>query len=84
MFVISYNVALQHSDNTKSKHKKKKKNWEVYGEEKKEELIYTEEDEQRMDIIGQNGNDGIHYEEEVVKEVKEKATIRPGKGAFKR
>ena len=26
--------------------------------------MYTEEDEQRMDIIGQNGNDGIHYEEE--------------------
>jgi hypothetical protein len=30
----------------------------------KEEPIYTEEDEKRMDIIGQNGNDGIHYEEE--------------------
>tara|TARA_Y100001963_G_scaffold53472_1_gene74988 strand:+ start:21617 stop:22948 length:1332 start_codon:yes stop_codon:yes gene_type:complete len=29
----------------------------------KEEPIYTEEDEKRMDIIGQNGNDGIHYEE---------------------
>jgi hypothetical protein len=56
----------------------------VYGEKKKEELLYTEEDEQRMDIIGQNGNDGIHYEEEVVKEVEEKATIKPGKGAFKR
>ena len=65
MFVISYNVALQHSGDNKSGHKKKKKNWEVYGEKKKkEELMYTEEDEQRMDIIGQNGNDGIHYEEE--------------------
>ena len=25
---------------------------------------YSEEDEKRMDIIGQNGNDGLHYEEE--------------------
>ena len=32
-------------------------------EEPKEEL-YTEEDEKRMDIIGQNGNDGIHYDRE--------------------
>jgi len=33
---------------------------------KEEEIIvenYTEEDEKRMDIIGQNGNDGEHYEE---------------------
>jgi len=30
-------------------------------EEPKEEL-YTEEDEKRMDVIGQNGNDGIHYD----------------------
>lgn len=30
-------------------------------EESKEEL-YTEEDEKRMDVIGQNGNDGIHYD----------------------
>ena len=25
--------------------------------------IYTEEDEQRMEIVGQNGNDGIHYDD---------------------
>ena len=25
-------------------------------------LQYTEEDEKRMDIIGQNGNDGEHYD----------------------
>lgn len=24
---------------------------------------YTEEDEKRMDVIGQNGNDGVHYED---------------------
>ena len=70
MFVISYNVALQHSDDNKSGHKRKKKNWEVYGEEKKEELLYTEEDEHRMDIVGQNGNDGIHYK------IDEESTIK--------
>ena len=26
---------------------------------------YTDEDEERMDVIGQNGNDGEHYEKEV-------------------
>ena len=68
MFVISYNVALEHRDEDEDSHRpvnKKKKWWEVYGEKKKEELVnYTEEDEKRMDIVGQNGNDGIHYEEE--------------------
>ncbi len=65
MFIISYNVALEHDVvNKKPVVKKKKRWWEVYGEKKKEEPIYTEEDEERMDIIGQNGNDGIHYEEE--------------------
>ena len=32
-------------------------------------VIYTEEDEKRMDVIGQNGNDGEHYEEEEVAEM---------------
>ena len=65
MFIISYNVALEHDVvNKKPVVKKKKRWWEVYGEKKKEEPIYTEEDEERMDIIGQNGNDGIHYEED--------------------
>ena len=27
-----------------------------------QEDIYTEKDEKRMNVIGQNGNDGIHYE----------------------
>ena len=68
MFVISYNVALQYTEEDEDEQviatEKKKRWWEVYGEKKKEELLYTEEDEQRMDIVGQNGNDGIHYEEE--------------------
>jgi hypothetical protein len=29
-----------------------------------EEELYTEEDEKRMNVIGQNGNDGIHYDKE--------------------
>ena len=28
------------------------------------EELYTEEDEKRMNVIGQNGNDGIHYDRE--------------------
>ena len=44
--------------------------------------MYTEEDEQRMDIIGQNGNDGIHYEEEPKEEPKPKDEI--GRGGFRR
>ena len=69
MFVISYNVALENRDEEEAEklyvNEKKKRWWEVYGEKKKEDTpMYTEEDEQRMDIIGQNGNDGIHYEEE--------------------
>jgi hypothetical protein len=27
-------------------------------------LDITEEDEKRMDVIGQNGNEGIHYDQE--------------------
>jgi len=33
-------------------------------------LQYTEEDEKRMDVIAQNGNDGLHYDE-VAKKLKE-------------
>jgi len=76
MFVISYNVALEDrkkylSDNSEisdgdGKIEKQKRWWEVYGEKKKQNTpMYTEEDEKRMDIIGQNGNDGIHYEEDI-------------------
>jgi len=55
MFVISYNVALENREDKK---------WPVYGEKKKEEPItLVDADEERMDIIGQNGNDGLHYEE---------------------
>ena len=36
----------------------------IYGEKEQPKVnLYNEEDERRMDIIGQNGNDGEHYEE---------------------
>ena len=38
---------------------------QIRPKEKIEEPIYTEEDEKRMDIIGQNGNEGTHYDIEV-------------------
>ena len=53
----------------------KKKWWEMFGERKKVEKKLDkpknddsdseneEWDEERMDIIGQNGNDGLHYDE---------------------
>ena len=92
MFVISYNVALQHTDEEEAEelytNEKKKRWWEVYGEKKKEELMYTEEDEKRMDIIGQNGNDGTHYEEEPIElgddlsDTEDEMTLQ--KGAFSR
>jgi hypothetical protein len=33
------------------------KDYEVY-----QETLYTDDDEKRMDVIGQNGNEGLHYE----------------------
>jgi len=69
MLVIAYNQAL--IDRSKEKdsfrgltHKSKKlswwkKMWEMYGD-KESDIV---EDNERMDIIGQNGNDGLHYEE---------------------
>ena len=43
-----------------------KKRENLYGEKVKTEpsFIYSEEDEKRMDIIGQNGNDGEHYSDD--------------------
>ena len=38
---------------------------QIRPKEKIERPIYTEEDEKRMDIIGQNGNEGTHYDIEV-------------------
>jgi len=67
MLVIAYNQALM--DRTQkikslpvpprgSKKSWWKKMWEMYGDEE----IEIQEDNERMDIIGQNGNDGLHYD----------------------
>ena len=59
-----------------------KKRENLYGEkveEKKHEVIYTEEDEKRMDVIGQNGNDGLHYDEPEEKESVSPKPINPTK-----
>ena len=45
------------------------KDYEVY-----ESPLYTDDDEKRMDVIGQNGNDGIHYEDDEV--IVEKKVIK--------
>ena len=50
----------------KNKEKSKEKDLILKNEPPQEfnlEKEYTEEDERRMDIIGQNGNDGDHYDE---------------------
>jgi hypothetical protein len=36
------------------------------GEKRSSSMNITNEDEKRMDIIGQNGNDGLHYKEEII------------------
>ena len=69
MLVIAYNQALilrneeKKSSQGHAEFKKLswwKKMWEMYGD-KEQEIV---EDNERMDIIGQNGNDGLHYDDE--------------------
>jgi hypothetical protein len=66
MFVISYNVALEHTDDMKSgssgPKKKKRKWWAVYGEKKKEEPIELEANpkdlpkiEDKPKVVGRGG-----------------------------
>jgi Skp family chaperone for outer membrane proteins len=45
---------------------------EITEEDLEADLKYGHEDEERMDVIGQNGNDGLHYEEEERLEIKPK------------
>ena len=67
MLVVAYNQVLmdrnkQGRDVVPLSGTKKswwKKMWEMYGDKE----IEIQEDNERMDIIGQNGNDGLHYEE---------------------
>jgi hypothetical protein len=43
--------------------------WYPIPEEDHNSIDITDEDENRMNIIGQNGNDGLHYEKELKKDV---------------
>jgi hypothetical protein len=86
MLVIAYNQALLQN---KPKEKTQHENWkDVYSQPtftdeedfSVEEEIMFEEDNERMDIIGQNGNDGLHYdleEDEKPKKVLGKGYYRP-------
>jgi len=67
MFVISYNVALQHTHENKKtlSGTEKKKKWEVYGENKKKEPIELKPDskdlpniENKKETIGRGGISG--------------------------
>jgi len=61
MFVISYNVALEHRDEDESfpprVTEKKKRWWEVYGEKKKEEPIELEADPEDLPNIEEDKKD---------------------------
>ena len=82
MLVIAYNQALMEKNKnlpaypSPSKDKKSwwKKMWEMYGDKE----IEIQEDNERMDIIGQNGNDGLHYDEvDIPNEPREENDPRP-------
>jgi len=47
--------------------------WEMY-QDKESEIV---EDNERMDIIGQNGNDGLHYDVEEPNEPREENDPAP-------
>tara|TARA_Y100000768_G_scaffold12667_1_gene8916 strand:- start:151 stop:912 length:762 start_codon:yes stop_codon:yes gene_type:complete len=71
MLVIAYNQALLQN---KPKKKTQHDNWkDIYSQDT---LI---EDDERMDIIGQNGNDGLHYD---LEDDEDKKNKNIGKGAI--
>jgi phage shock protein PspC (stress-responsive transcriptional regulator) len=85
MLVIAYNQALLQN---KPKKKTQHENWkDIYSQPTftddedfsiEDEMI--EEDNERMDIIGQNGNDGLHYDLEDEEDTPEKII---GRGAYR-
>ena len=86
MLVIAYNQALLQNN---PKEKTQNEHWkDIYSQPtftddedfSLEEEIMLEEDNERMDIIGQNGNDGLHYDLE--EDEKPKKVL--GRGAFTR
>ena len=85
MLVIAYNQALLQN---KPKEKTQDEHWkDIYSQPTftddedfsiEDEMI--EEDNERMDIIGQNGNDGLHYDLEDEEDTPEKII---GRGAYR-
>jgi len=70
LLVIAANMSIKDRQQTKKPIKETTvasvgKNWEDEFKEEPAQMQewYSEEDEKRMDIIGQNGNEGLHYEE---------------------
>ena len=55
---------LSHEEKKEQYIKDHGQHWDDKSDKKYFPKEYSEEDEKRMDIIGQNGNDGEHYEEE--------------------
>ena len=55
---------------------------EITEEDLEADLKYGHEDEERMDVIGQNGNDGLHYEEEERLEIKPKEKETYAEGGY--
>ena len=66
MLVVAYNQVLL--ENRPKKEKTQEENWkDIYSQpvlfdEEPSGFTALVEDEERMDIIGQNGNDGLHYD----------------------
>ena len=86
MLVIAYNQVLlerKPKEKTQDEHWKDIYSQPTFTDEEDfsvEEEIMLEEDNERMDIIGQNGNDGLHYdleEDEKPKKVLGKGYYRP-------
>ena len=85
MLVIAYNQALLQN---KPKKKTQHENWkDIYSQPTftddedfslEDEMI--EEDNERMDIIGQNGNDGLHYD---LEDNEKKEKNPPGRGFYR-
>ena len=53
-----------------------KPEFEIEEEDILEDLTYGQEDEDRMDVIGQNGNDGEHYEKEEIESYAESGYMK--------
>ena len=74
MLVIAYNQVLLQN---RPKEKTQDEHWkDIYSQD-----TLIEEDNERMDIIGQNGNDGLHYDLEEDEVKKEKNA--PGRGFYR-